>query len=99
MPSGRSKAWVNYKGLAELRVSGGARALVDAHAKRICDAANASLPEERKGEGPPGFGYNYAVHEGTTRKGAAWLVGRVWTSTNHAKRSNAVHNTLIGLLG
>lgn len=93
------KVRVNYKGLAELRVSGVARSIIEAQTQRICEEANETLPEERKGEGPPGFGYNYAVHEGTTRKGSPWLVGRVWTSTNHAKRSNAIHNTLVRLLG
>jgi hypothetical protein len=94
---GKSKVWVNYNGLAELRLE--ALPQMEEHTKRICDEANDTLPEERKGEGPPGYGYNYAVHTGKTRKGAPWVVGRVWTSTNHAKRSNAIHNTLVRLIG
>lgn len=75
--------------------------LLESEGKRIVDAANATLPE--------GEGYMMSSSQG--RKGprpknskgrgkgyqGRWAV-RVYTASNHAKRSNAVHQTLVNLL-
>lgn len=83
----------------EIRTLPGVAAALEAHGRRITDAANATLAE--------GVGYRMSSRKG--RKGPSptgrgkgfqgrWAV-RVWTSSNHAKYSNAKHNTLVRLLG
>ena len=55
----------------------------------IVDSANETLPE--------GVGYRMSSSQGAKRPYGRWAV-RVFTSSNHAKNSNAMHNTLLRLL-
>lgn len=55
----------------------------------VMDAANQSLPER--------VGYRMSSSQGKKKPQGRWAV-RVYTSSNHAKHSNAVHNTLIRAL-
>jgi len=63
--------------------------LLESHGKRMMDAANDSLPERE--------GYEMSSGQGRKRPQGRWAV-RVYTVTNHAKRSNAANNTLTSVL-
>ena len=56
----------------------------------IMDAANATLPEGR--------GYRMSSFQGQRKPQGRWFV-QVYTASNHAKRSNAIHNTLLKVMG
>ena len=58
--------------------------------RQIVDAANATLPEK--------VGYKMASFQGRKAPQGRWFVN-VWTSSNHAKYSEARHNTLVRVLG
>lgn len=81
---------IDEKALAQLRVSPAVQDLITEIADRWKDEANASLAE--------GFGYRMAVHQGTSRRGP-YVIARVFTASLHAKRSNAVHQTLARVAG
>jgi hypothetical protein len=57
--------------------------------KRVLDGANATLAE--------GEGYAMSSVQGKKRNKGRWAV-RVYTRSNHAKNSNAKHNTLLRLI-
>ena len=57
--------------------------------RQIVKAANDTLPEKQ--------GYRMSSFQGARKPQGRWFV-QVYTSSNHAKRSNAVHNTLIRVL-
>ena len=78
----------NPDAINEILHSDGVRALLEEHVNAICDRANATLT------GDEALGYEAAVDEGSRR-----LRGHVWAAGQHAKRSNAVHNTLVRVLG
>lgn len=58
--------------------------------RRMQDDANATLKEKR--------GYGISSKQGRKKPQGRWRV-TVYTSSNHAKRSNAIHNTLVRVLG
>ena len=62
---------------------------LEAAGQSIVDDANATLDE--------GVGYRMSSSQGRKRPQGRWAV-RVFTSSDHAKRSNAKHNTLLRLL-
>jgi hypothetical protein len=64
---------------------------IEAATKRIHDAANDTLRE--------GWGYNYDVHVVRKRRKRGYVIGRIWTFTQHAKNSNAKYDTLVRLVG
>lgn len=96
-----AKIRIKYRPTAhlELRTLPGVVNALESHGRRILDAANATLPEGvgyrmsskrgRKGRSPSGRGKGFQ---------GRWAV-RIYTSSNHAKYSNAKHNTLVRLLG
>lgn len=63
---------------------------LEAAGQAMVDDANATLPE--------GVGYRLSSSQGRRRPQGRWAV-RVYTSSDHAKRSNARHNTLLRILG
>lgn len=76
---------VDEKALAGLRSLPAVKALISSTVESWCEEANATLAE--------GVGYRSAVHEDSSRRGP-YVVGRVYTSSNHAKNSNAKYDTL-----
>jgi hypothetical protein len=64
--------------------------------KRVLDGANATLARNRR-RGPEGEGYAMSSVQGKKRNKGRWAV-RVYTRSNHAKNSNAKHNTLLRLI-
>ena len=79
----------NDRELAALRALPGVASLIEGIVDGWADEANATLPE--------GVGYRSAVHRDSSRRGP-YVVGRVFTSSDHAKRSNAIRNTLINVV-
>lgn len=77
---------LNPSALAELRTLPGVVAELERHGNAILDEANATLAE--------GVGYRMASHRGRSKRGP-YAVVRVYTSSNHAKYSNAKHDTLV----
>jgi hypothetical protein len=63
---------------------------LESRGQAILDAANATLPENR--------GYRMSSFQGARKPQGRWFV-QVYTASNHAKRSNAVHNTLLKVMG
>lgn len=57
---------------------------------QLCEEANQTLPEN--------VGYRMSSGQGRRNPQGRWAV-RVYTSSNHAKRSDAIHNTLVRILG
>lgn len=91
MARGRSGYRLNREALSEILTNPGVVAEVEAVTKRIHDEANDTLRE--------GWGYNYAVHKVTKRRKRGYVIGRVYTFTQHAKNSNAKYDTLVRLVG
>lgn len=90
----------NPTGMWEVRRLPGVIGRLEAEGRKRLDAANSSLEEGEgylmsSGQGRPG-----PPPKGSKGKGfqGRWAV-RIYTATNHAKRSNAIHNTLVRLLG
>lgn len=77
------------RNLAALRSDPGVASLIEGIASGWVGEANGTLPE--------GVGYRMAVHDGDSRRGP-YMVTRVFTASRHAKHSNAVHNTLAGIV-
>lgn len=73
----------------ELRRAPGVVGFLEGKGELVADAANQTLPE--------GEGYRMSSSQGQRRPYGRWAV-RVFTSSNHAKHSNAVHNTLLQAL-
>lgn len=76
--------WRN-KGFHELRSHPNLVADLERRGRRITDDANATLREGR--------GYRMSSFQGRRKPYGRWFV-QVYTSSDHAKRSNAKHNTL-----
>lgn len=75
----------NKDGLADLLKQ--SEPVIRAHTERVVEAANNSLKPDREY-----IGYLSEVStQGRPR-------GRIWTAGRYARRSNAVHNTLVKLL-
>lgn len=81
---------IDEKALAALRASPAVEALITGIAERWAAEANATLPEN--------VGYRSAVHRDSSRRGP-YVVARVYTSSLHARRSNAIHQTLARVAG
>lgn len=62
---------------------------LEGEGKAIMDGANDTLPDRE--------GYDMSSAQGRKKPQGRWAV-RVYTVTNHAKRSNAINNTLVTLL-
>lgn len=65
-------------------------ALLEEEGRSRLNDANSTMPNGR--------GYAMSSKQGSKRPQGRWAV-RIYTLTNHAKRSNAKHNTLVRLLG
>lgn len=76
-------------GMYDIRRSPGVIGFLEGKGELVVDAANETL-DERKG-------YRMSSSQGARRPYGRWAV-RVFTSSNHAKRSNAIRNTLIHVL-
>jgi hypothetical protein len=79
----------NDKSFYELRRSTKVVSALQNMGSRIVNGANKTLPE--------GDGYRMSSQQGQKRPQGRWAV-RVYTRSNHAKRSNAKHHTLLRLL-
>ena len=79
----------NRKAMYELRSAPQLVDYLEAMGALVRDEANQTLPE--------GVGYRMSSGQGRRNPQGRWAV-RVFTSSDHAKRSNAVHNTLLRLL-
>jgi hypothetical protein len=77
--------------VAKLKRGPAARALLTRHARRIAAHANATLVQKQSYAD-----YNTGIHDSADTKDP---VATVFTQSNHAKYSNAKHNTLIKVLG
>ena len=66
------------------------RTLLENMGQSIMDRANDTLEE--------GVGYRMSSQPGKRAPYGRWQV-RVYTASNHAKRSDAIHNTLRKMLG
>lgn len=75
--------------LYELRRDPAVIAFLEGKGEMVVDSANETLPEK--------VGYRMSSSQGRKNPQGRWAV-RVYTSSNHAKHSNAVHNTLIRAL-
>lgn len=62
------------------------------------EAAGTSMTNDANATLPEGVGYRMSSGQGKRRPQGRWAV-RVYTSSNHAKRSNARNNTLLKILG
>ena len=90
------------KGFYDLRRSPKVVKDLEKRGKKICDAANATLRENSLGNRvrarrPGKVGYKMSSFQGRKVKQGRWFV-QVYTSSNHAKHSDAVHNTLVRVL-
>lgn len=79
----------NRNAMYQLRSAPDVRRFLEAMGSEIRDSANETLDE--------GVGYQLSSSQGRKRPQGRWAV-RVYTSSNHAKRSNAIHNTLLRVL-
>lgn len=73
----------------QLRNDPGVVEFLEAMGTMLRDNANATLPENE--------GYRMSSSRGINYPFGHWMVN-VYTSSDHAKRSNAVHDTLLRLL-
>lgn len=77
-------------GFYEVRRAEKVVAFLEAAGQQLMTDANATLKEGR--------GYRMSSSQGRRKPQGRWAV-RVYTSSNHAKRSNAKRNTLLRVLG
>ena len=91
MARGRSGYRIDKDALSEILTGPNVLAEIEALTKKVHDQANDTLRE--------GWGYNYAVHTIRKPKKRGYIVGRVYTFTQHAKNSNAKYDTLVRLIG
>lgn len=80
---------VVFNSAYDLRRAPGVVALVENIGEKVLDAANDTLAE--------GEGYMMSSTQGNRKNKGRWAV-RVFTASNHAKNSNAKHNTLLRVL-
>ncbi len=73
-------------GFYKIRSAPGVIADLEQRGRRVLDAANDTLAEKR--------GYRMSSFQGKRKPYGRWFV-QVYTSSNHAKRSNAIRNTLL----
>ena len=76
-------------GMYDIRRSPDVIGFLEGKGELVVDAANETLDERN--------GYRMSSSQGARRPYGRWAV-RVFTSSNHAKRSNAIRNTLIRAL-
>jgi hypothetical protein len=88
--NGEVKLKFKYGAKFKLRNSPEVVAFLENMGAQARDEANETLPE--------GVGYRMSSSRGTNFPYGRWTVN-VYTSSNHAKRSNAVHNTLLRVIG
>lgn len=62
---------------------------LESRGRRVLTAANATMKEKR--------GYRMSSFQGKRKPQGRWFV-QVYAASNHAKRSDAVHNTLLRVL-
>lgn len=79
----------NNRAFYELRRSPEVIAELERRSRRVLNAANDTLRE--------GQGYRMSSFQGKRKPQGRWFVN-IYTSSTHAKRSNAVHNTLLKVL-
>lgn len=79
----------NRNGMYQLRSAPDVRRFLEAIGTDLRDTANETLDER--------VGYELSSRQGRKNPQGRWAV-RVYTSSNHAKRSNAIHNTLLRVL-
>lgn len=79
----------NNKAFYELRRSPAVIKELESRGRRIMNAANETLEERR--------GYRMSSFQGRKVRQGRWFV-QVYASSNHAKHSDAKHNTLIRVL-
>lgn len=75
----------NNKGFYDVRRMPKLVDLLESHAEEIAGKANAEMGED---------GYDTGSRQGARRPQGRWRAS-VYTRTNHAKRHNAKHNTLV----
>lgn len=63
---------------------------LESRGRRVLNAANATLKEKR--------GYRMSSFQGKRKPQGRWFV-QVYASSRHAKHSDAIHNTLLRVLG
>ena len=80
--------WKN-RAFYDLRRDPAVVAELERRGRRVVAAANRTLPENQ--------GYRMGSFQGKRKPQGRWFV-QVYTASNHAKRSNAVHNTLLSVL-
>lgn len=73
----------------QIRNSRGVADFLEAAGTILTDEANATLPENE--------GYRMSSSRGINYPYGRWVVN-VYTASNHAKHSNAKHNTLVRML-
>ena len=83
------KLTFNNQSFYDLRRDPGVIAALEEMGTKILDAANETLPE--------GVGYRMSSAQGAKKPQGRWAV-HVFTSSDHAKRSDRVHNTLMRLM-
>jgi len=69
----------------------------DAELVKYLEAAGTILRDEANATLPENTGYKMASSQGRKNPQGRWAV-RVYTSSNHAKNSNAKHQTLLRML-
>lgn len=62
---------------------------LEARGRRVMNAANRTLKERT--------GYRMSSFQGKRKPQGRWFVN-VYTASHHAKRSNAIHNTLLTVM-
>lgn len=86
----------NIDGFREIRYMDATREMLEAAALTVADAANDTLTLNGESDRSPG--YKVFSRPGKRVKQGRWRVS-VTAVTPHAVRSNAVHNTLLRVLG
>lgn len=80
---------MNHAGFYRLRSDPRVIADLERRGRRLLRAANDTLPE--------GDGYAMSSFQGRKKPYGRWFV-QIYTRSNHAKRSNAKHNTLLRVM-
>ena len=93
--------WSN-RGFYKLRSEPGVIKELERRGQKIADAANRTLSENSVGNRirerrRSRVGYRMSSFQGARKPQGRWFV-QVYTSSNHAKRSDAMHNTLVRVL-
>jgi hypothetical protein len=76
----------NNRAFYQLRSSPAVVEELERRGRRVMNAANDTLKEKQ--------GYRMSSFQGKRKPQGRWFVN-VYTSSNHAKRSNAIRNTLL----